>query len=43
MLAKLFAKGRATPIDFGIGYRWRPHETNLLLAVRKVESAEYEP
>ncbi len=42
-LAKLFAKGRATPIEFGIGYRWRPHETNLLLAVRKVESAEYEP
>ena len=29
--ARLFA--RAEPIDFGIGYRWRPHETNLLLAV----------
>jgi hypothetical protein len=24
---------RAQPIDFGIGYRWRTHETNLLLAV----------
>ena len=42
-LSKLFQKGRATPIDFGIGYRWRPHETNLLLAVRTVASAGYEP
>ena len=42
-LAKLFEKGRAAPIEFGIGYRWRPHETNLMLAVRKVESAEYGP
>ncbi|HLI98595.1 MAG TPA: hypothetical protein VKT76_02665 [Bradyrhizobium sp.] len=25
---------RAQPIDFGIGYRWRPHESNLLLSVR---------
>ena len=25
---------RAQPIDFGIGYRWRTHETNLLLAVK---------
>jgi hypothetical protein len=28
----LFHKSR--PIDFGIGYRWRPHESNLLLAVK---------
>jgi hypothetical protein len=28
----LFKKSR--PIDFGIGYRWRPNESNLLLAVR---------
>jgi hypothetical protein len=41
-LAKLFRKGRATPIDFGIGYRWRPHETNLLLAVRTVARADHE-
>ena len=20
-------------MDFGVGYRWRPHESNLLLAV----------
>jgi hypothetical protein len=25
---------RAQPIDFGIGYRWRTRESNLLLAVR---------
>lgn len=25
---------RAQPIDFGVGYRWRTHETNLLLAVQ---------
>ncbi|QPF82539.1 hypothetical protein IC762_22610 [Bradyrhizobium genosp. L] len=25
---------RAQPIDFGIGYRWRQHESNLLLSVR---------
>ena len=24
----------AQPIDFGIGYRWRSHESNLLLSVR---------
>jgi hypothetical protein len=30
--AELFRQ--AQPIDFGIGYRWRRHETNLLLAVR---------
>jgi hypothetical protein len=30
--AELFA--RAQPIDFGIGYRWRSHESNLLLSVR---------
>lgn len=30
--AELFE--RAQPIDFGIGYRWRPHESNLLLSVK---------
>jgi hypothetical protein len=30
--ASLFRKSQ--PIDFGIGYRWRPNESNLLLAVR---------
>jgi hypothetical protein len=35
--AVLFRNGR--PIDFGIGYRWRPNESNLLLAIKKPESA----
>ena len=30
--AELFRRSR--PIDFGIGYRWRSFETNLLLAIR---------
>ncbi len=30
--AELFR--RAEPLDFGIGYRWRSHESNLLLSVR---------
>jgi hypothetical protein len=30
--AELFR--RAEPMNFGIGYRWRPHESNLLLSVR---------
>jgi hypothetical protein len=30
--AQLFR--RAQPIDFGIGYRWRTHETNVLLSVK---------
>jgi len=27
---------QSQPIDFGIGYRWRTYETNLLLAVRQL-------
>jgi hypothetical protein len=30
--AELFR--RSQPMDFGIGYRWRPFESNLLLSVR---------
>ena len=33
--AELFR--RSQPIDFGIGYRWRAHELNLLLSVRLTE------
>jgi hypothetical protein len=33
-LAEFFRKS-STPINFGIGYRWRPNESNLLLAVRE--------
>jgi len=31
-MAELFRKSNATPLDFGLGYRWRPNESNLLLA-----------
>ncbi len=34
--AALFRNSR--PIDFGIGYRWRPNESNLLLALKKPEA-----
>jgi hypothetical protein len=27
------------PMDFGIGYRWRSHESNLLLAVKTLADA----
>jgi hypothetical protein len=44
-LAALFRS--APPIDFGIGYRWHPHESNLLLAIKKptepVPQARSEP
>jgi hypothetical protein len=31
-LGDLFRRGNAIPIDFGVGYRWRRNESNLLLA-----------
>lgn len=33
-LGELFRKGNAIPLDFGVGYRWRKNESNLLLAQR---------
>ena len=33
-LAALFRKRPYSPLDFGIGYRYRPNQSNLLLAVR---------
>jgi len=34
---------RAQPIDFGIGYRWRTHESNLLLSVRLPDDGSASP
>ena len=34
-LSELFARANPTPINFGVGYRWRPHESNLLLGIRR--------
>ena len=39
--AELFE--RAQPIDFGIGYRWRSHELNLLLAVKLPDDGSASP
>jgi hypothetical protein len=33
-MAELFRKGNPIPIDFGLGYRWRTNESNLLVAQR---------
>jgi hypothetical protein len=34
-LGELFKKAKAPPLEFGIGYRHRIHDSNLLLAIRK--------
>ncbi len=34
-LDEIFRKGPTKPLDFGMGYRWRPNESNMLWAVRK--------
>jgi hypothetical protein len=34
-LRELFLNGKPPRLDFGIGYRWRAHESSLLLAVRR--------
>ena len=39
-LADVFRANRAKPIAFGVGYRWRPNESNLLLATRQQRKAE---
>jgi hypothetical protein len=33
-MQEFFRKSRSKPIDFGVGYRYRPGESNLLLAVK---------
>jgi hypothetical protein len=33
-LAAIYRKANPPALDFGVGYRWRPHESNLLLAVK---------
>jgi hypothetical protein len=39
-LSSLYRKERAGNLDFGIGYRWHPRESNLLLAVRGKRTAQ---
>jgi hypothetical protein len=33
-LSEVFRKSSPPRLEFGVGYRWRPHESNLLLASR---------
>jgi hypothetical protein len=37
---QLFVKAKAPRIDFGIGYRYRPNETSLLLATKKTAASK---
>ena len=32
---EVFSKDKTRKIDFGLGYRWRPGESNLLMAIKK--------
>jgi hypothetical protein len=40
-LAQLFRRGKPPKLEFGIGYRWRGHDSNLLLAVKKAAVARH--
>jgi len=33
-LSEVYRRSNPPRLDFGVGYRWRPHESNLLLALR---------
>ena len=39
-LTRIYSGAKTSPLPFGIGYRHRPNESNLLLAVRKPGSAK---
>jgi hypothetical protein len=36
-MSEVFRKGSTVPLDFGLGYRWRINESNLLLAQKSGE------
>ena len=35
-LNEFFQRSQPAPIDFGVGYRWRPNESNLMLAIKNL-------
>jgi hypothetical protein len=39
-LNEIYQKNPPSPIDFGVGYRWRANESNLLLATRDPSAPE---
>jgi hypothetical protein len=42
-LSEVFRKLNAPALEFGVGYRWRPHESNLLMASRARDVAQETP
>jgi hypothetical protein len=38
-LKELFRQGPSSPLAFGIGYRWRANESNLIVGVRKIATS----
>lgn len=41
-LKEVFAKDKTTPIEFSLGYQWRPTESNMLLAVKDETATAFE-
>ena len=39
-LDDFYRRTEPSPLDFGVGYRWRPNESNLLLAIRDPNAPE---
>ncbi|HXF88504.1 MAG TPA: hypothetical protein VNK48_09150 [Xanthobacteraceae bacterium] len=39
-LHEFYQRAEPAPLDFGVGYRWRPNESNLLVAVKTVKDTE---
>jgi hypothetical protein len=39
-LNEVYQRNRPIPIEFGVGYRWQPHESNILLATRTTAATE---
>lgn len=39
-LNEFYQRAQPASIEFGVGYRWRPNESNLLLAIKSVEAVE---
>ncbi len=39
-LADLFRRNQSRPLEFGVGYRWHPSESNLMLGVKTAEITE---
>ena len=38
-LKEVFRKGPSAPLAFGVGYRWRANESNLLVGTRKIATS----